>query len=222
MLLAAIVWAACGPVTALIASRYGSSVPLWFALGLLFGPFGLIFSLASGNDRICEHCGRHIDRAAVICPRCQGDISATAAKPPIYACASCGARYDHRPAFCPKCREPFHQAPWTIDRLVESKKVRTMYSSIAAWILLLGAMGVYASMNDPAQGHAGRYVYADEVMMDSPGQARGFVPAQRRAFRVAKDDHLVRMPEIPTNSPNRVWIRITSGTHVGRTGVMEW
>src|SRR6185437_7924680 len=115
MLLAGILWAACGPATALVASRYGSNVPLWFAIGLVLGPFGLIFSLASGYDRVCEHCGRHIDRAALSCPRCRHDVSATAARPPVYACASCGASFDHRPAFCSECREPFHQAPWTVD-----------------------------------------------------------------------------------------------------------
>ena len=222
MLLGAILWAACGPATALIAARYGSSIPLWFALGLVLGPFGLIFSLASGNDRVCEHCSRRIDRAAVACPHCKADIAASAEQPPVYICAACGVRLANRPAFCTQCREPFHQAPWSVDPLLERKKVRTMYSSVAAWVLLLFGMGVFAWQNDPTQGHAGAPVFADEIMMDSPAQTRGFVPAGRRTFRIAKDDRIVRIPDVPTNSPKRVWIRIASGTHVGRTGIIDW
>jgi len=223
MLPALIVWAVCGSVAAIVAARLGSNVWLWLALGLLGGPFGLIFSFAAGNDRKCEYCANHIDRAATTCPRCNKDVSQSALKPPVFECASCGYRAEKRPAFCPSCREPFHQAEDMLDPLLERKKLRRMYSWIGAWILLLGAMGAYAFLADPTQGHAGRMVYADEVMMDSARTpVNGFIQPGRRPFRIAKDDRVVRMPEVPTNSPTRSWIRIASGTHSGRTGVVEW
>jgi len=221
MFVAATLWAACGPAAALVASRFGSNVWLWFACGLIGGPFGLIFSLASGNDRSCEYCGRRIDRGAAVCPDCHRDISATASRPPVYQCAACGFRTASRPAFCTSCREPFHQAEHMMDRLVERKNERRMYSWLATWILILCSMGAYAWLYDPTLGHAGRLVYADETMMDSRTPNDTAFPG-RRPFRIAKDDRVVRMPEVPTKSPSRAWIRIASGTHSGRTGVVDW
>ena len=43
-----------------------------FVIGVLFGPFGILFSLLSSGNRVtCPNCREKIHREATVCPRCQ-------------------------------------------------------------------------------------------------------------------------------------------------------
>jgi hypothetical protein len=44
-LLAVMFWVICGIAAAFVASSRNANGCLWFGLGILFGPFGLAFSL---------------------------------------------------------------------------------------------------------------------------------------------------------------------------------
>lgn len=48
---------------------------LGFFLGLLFGPFGLLFiCLIPGNRRTCPACKMRVHPEASICPHCRSEI----------------------------------------------------------------------------------------------------------------------------------------------------
>ena len=43
-----------------------------FVIGVLFGPFGILFALLSSGNRVtCPNCREKIHREATVCPRCQ-------------------------------------------------------------------------------------------------------------------------------------------------------
>lgn len=74
--LAIILWLACGIGAAATASNRGANGCLWFGLGVLFGPFGLIFSFMSGDEQVrCPSCRSMISEKATRCPRCQASIT---------------------------------------------------------------------------------------------------------------------------------------------------
>ena len=44
-------------------------------LGLLFGPFGILFAaLAKGDRKQCPHCKERMHKDATVCPHCQRDV----------------------------------------------------------------------------------------------------------------------------------------------------
>lgn len=65
-----VIWILFGVGAALVARNKGASGCLWFLLGVLFGPFGLLFAfLISG--KLCPHCKSRIHKEATKCPKCQ-------------------------------------------------------------------------------------------------------------------------------------------------------
>ena len=99
---------------------------------------------------------------------------------------------------------------------IEQKRERIMYGWLGAWVLIMLAAVVFMKFGDPTSGHAGHLVFPDERTVELRPVPLG------RTFRVAKDDHIVRMNAVPTRSQSNAWIRITAGTHEGRTGVIVW
>ena len=91
-----------------------------------------------------------------------------------------------------------------------------MYFWLGSWVLLLLAVVAYTKLSDPTSGHAGHLVFPDEVTLETPDAPL------RGAFRLAKDDHIERMTAVPAHTSANAWIRITSGTHQGRSGVIVW
>lgn len=67
-----IIWILFGAISAIIASSRGASGCGYFALGVILGPFGIIFALMSGKK--CPYCASTISRKAVVCPKCQKDL----------------------------------------------------------------------------------------------------------------------------------------------------
>jgi hypothetical protein len=55
-----VVWIFCGIGSAIVAENRGGSGCLWFGLGFLFGPFGLAFSFAAGDDVRCQACQKRV------------------------------------------------------------------------------------------------------------------------------------------------------------------
>jgi hypothetical protein len=90
-------------------------------------------------------------------------------------------------------------------------------------VLVLGGAVWYTSVYDPTSGHVGRVVFGDEALLEAagPDAATRLIPGNQ-SFRVSKNDRIERMPAVPTRSPRNAWIRITSGPHTGRTGVIVW
>ena len=99
-----LVWIVCGVAAAFVAENRGASGFLWFILGVVLGPLGLIFSFASGSDRVCPACRKRVHPKATRCPYCQSDISTKM----LYRCSDCKAENQEGAASCPQCRAPFH------------------------------------------------------------------------------------------------------------------
>src|SRR6266699_3456512 len=90
MEVAILIWIVCGIAAAVIASNRGANGCLWFGFGILFGPFGLVFSFAAGSDRQCPSCRKNIHEKATRCPHCQADFRPrradnTPSPPPVEA-----------------------------------------------------------------------------------------------------------------------------------------
>lgn len=63
------IWLSFG--SAVFASRRGANGILWFCLGILLGPIGLVLSLFAGSGRVCPACRKGIHPQATKCPYCQ-------------------------------------------------------------------------------------------------------------------------------------------------------
>jgi len=70
-----VIWLLCGVAAAMIGSQKGEGC-LAFIIGFLLGPFGILFALlSSGNRKTCPFCKEKIHKDAVVCPRCQRELS---------------------------------------------------------------------------------------------------------------------------------------------------
>ncbi len=71
MEVAVIIWLLCGIGAAMIGTRKGEGCSA-FVLGILLGPFGILFALLSKGNRVsCPHCRELMHKDATICPHCR-------------------------------------------------------------------------------------------------------------------------------------------------------
>lgn len=73
-------WVMCAIGAAAIGGRRNRA-GTGFVLGLLFGPFGMLFSLLiQGNRSLCPHCKELVHEQATICPHCRREMQRQAAR----------------------------------------------------------------------------------------------------------------------------------------------
>ena len=71
----ALVWIASALIAAAIGSKKGETGTA-FIVGLIFGPFGVLFALVSTGNRIpCPYCKERINKKAEICPHCRSSLT---------------------------------------------------------------------------------------------------------------------------------------------------
>ena len=71
--IAVIVWILFGTASAIVAVNRGESGCLWFFLGVLLGPIGLILAFMGG--RKCPDCASRISKEAKVCPKCRARLA---------------------------------------------------------------------------------------------------------------------------------------------------
>ena len=71
-------WAACAVAASVVANSRGANPLLWFFIGVVMGPFGLLLSFVSGTGKECPACKRGIHPKATKCQYCQTVLYAPA------------------------------------------------------------------------------------------------------------------------------------------------
>lgn len=73
-----VIWVLCGLWSMHIARSRGHNAILWFILGFIFGPFGVLFAALQpkpkGDTATCPFCAETINSKAIICKHCGRDI----------------------------------------------------------------------------------------------------------------------------------------------------
>jgi hypothetical protein len=145
---------------------------------------------------------------------------------PRFVCDTCGALFHHVPEACPVCAgkvSPRSGTAPTLDARVERRRQRILYAFVAGWILLLAAFVAHTALDDPSKGHAGRNVYPSELALQNFRHGGPADPVNTaRIFRLTRSDRIEKVGGPPEAVASDVWIRVTSGPHAGRTGVIVW
>jgi len=72
-----VIWLACGVISSTVAQSKVHSSCLWFGIGIIFGPLGLLIALVmpgAWKGKPCPYCKKWIHRDAVKCPECQSTL----------------------------------------------------------------------------------------------------------------------------------------------------
>ena len=147
-------------------------------------------------------------------------------QPPNFVCETCGALFHHVPEACPVCsgnvglRAGMGPAP---DPQLDRRRRHILYGFVGVWILILGSVVAYTALDDPTEGHAGQMVYPSELALESSRHG-GLADAASspRLFRLTRRDRIEKVGGPPEAVASDVWIRVTSGPHAGRMGVIVW
>lgn len=69
-----LIWLICGVISAVIGSRKGEGCAA-FLIGVMLGPFGIVFALVSKGDRKpCEFCKEMVHKDALKCKHCGASL----------------------------------------------------------------------------------------------------------------------------------------------------
>lgn len=77
-----IIWLLFGVASAFIANSKGANGCLWFFVGILLGPFGILAALFAGGKE-CPFCRSRIHADATVCPKCQRELPAAVQTAPV-------------------------------------------------------------------------------------------------------------------------------------------
>jgi hypothetical protein len=110
----------CGLISACIGASKDADAPfgaavIWFLIGGLLGPLGIILSLiVGGNNKRCPFCREKMQASAVVCPHCRRDqpqvVVPSASEVGFEGvttiqCPSCGRLLASTVTKCPFCFE---------------------------------------------------------------------------------------------------------------------
>jgi RNA polymerase subunit RPABC4/transcription elongation factor Spt4 len=111
----------CALVCSVIAGSRGRSAGLYFLMGLLLGPIGLLLALVtpantktlektalqSGGMRKCPMCAELVRAEAVKCKHCSSELAPIATQSELEIqrefCRLCGKTYNFGMITCPHC-----------------------------------------------------------------------------------------------------------------------
>lgn len=145
---------------------------------------------------------------------------------PGFVCGTCGAVFHHLPDACLVCAGsvlPRGAGGAPALAHLENKRRRVLYRLVGAWLVILCGIVIFTARRDPTLGHAGRMVYPDEAALERVRHGEtteALVPG--RTFRLMKSDRIEKVDGPGAAEPDEMWIRVISGPHSGRTGVLIW
>lgn len=97
-------WTFFGMLTAHVAKNRGSDGCVWFASGVIFGPFALLAAFLFIDDRHCPYCQKSVAAQAVKCPYCQSDIARPAVPEQRWLpCSKCNQNVPQGAIYCGYC-----------------------------------------------------------------------------------------------------------------------
>lgn len=102
-----ILWGICGVLGGIVGSAKHSA-GAGFLLGFLFGPVGVLITLALDGRPKCHACKSRIDPEASVCPQCGASLKRHEQQAAIFHCPNCRrsiAADDSDVMTCPRCRE---------------------------------------------------------------------------------------------------------------------
>jgi len=106
MIFVVIIWIICGFAASKAASNRGGNGFLWFVLGLILGPLGLLLAFTGSKYTTCSRCQKEVTWKAAACQHCGYVFGKEPLKEPgIKACPFCAETILREATKCRHCGE---------------------------------------------------------------------------------------------------------------------